>query len=236
MLSGVMEPYVIRQGDTLATLAYRFGFDADVVWNDPKNDDLRKRRSDPNILKPTDILYIPERASAPSFTLVTGTMNSFVSYEPTVPIHVHFVDRRLASQPLTVGELEDLTGLSTDSSGWAKFDAPVTLRTATVTFPEVPFTCTLRVGQLDPINTLSGSYQRLRNLGYIDATYDDTCSLDVVRSALAALKQDLAAPSSAAPEGPDDDGATPTNANNGMNDDGTMDDETSKLLLETHGC
>ena len=115
MLSGVMEPYVIRQGDTLATLAYRFGFDADVVWNDPKNDDLRKLRSDPNILKPTDILYIPERASAPSFTLVTGTMNSFVSYEPTVPIHVHFVDRRLASQPLTVGELEDLTGLSTDS-------------------------------------------------------------------------------------------------------------------------
>ncbi len=65
MLSGVMEPYVIRQGDTLATLAYRFGFDADVVWNDPKNDDLRKLQSAPNILKPTDILYIPERARAP---------------------------------------------------------------------------------------------------------------------------------------------------------------------------
>lgn len=131
MLSGAMEPYVIRQGDTLATLAYRFGFDADVVWNDPKNDDLRKLRSDSNILKPTDILYIPERARAPTFTLVTGAMNSFVSYVPTVPIHVHFVDRRLASQPFTVDELEDLTGLSTDGSGWAKFDAPVTLRTAT---------------------------------------------------------------------------------------------------------
>jgi hypothetical protein len=50
-----VQPYVIRQGDYLALLAYKFGFDADAVWNDPKNADLRKIRSDPNMLWPTDV-------------------------------------------------------------------------------------------------------------------------------------------------------------------------------------
>lgn len=230
-----MEPYVIRQGDTLARLAYRFGFDAEVVWNDAKNHDLRKDRSDPNILLPTDVLYIPETREPSSTALVTGATNSFVSSEPTIPVHIHFVDARLASQPFIVAEIEDLTGQSTDSSGWVKFDAPLTLRTATITFPEVPLTCSVRLGNLDPIKTLSGAYQRLRNLGYIDERYD-TCCMDIVRSALAALKQDEAAPSSAVAEGRGDDTATPPDANNGMNDDGTMDDETSKLLLAAHGC
>jgi hypothetical protein len=37
-----LQPYVIKQGDHLALLAYKFGFDADTVWNDPKNAQLRQ--------------------------------------------------------------------------------------------------------------------------------------------------------------------------------------------------
>ncbi len=54
-----MQPYVIRQGDFLLKLAHKFGFDADSVWSDPSNSALRTLRSDPNILSPGDILYIP---------------------------------------------------------------------------------------------------------------------------------------------------------------------------------
>ena len=56
-----MQPYVIRQGDYLALLAYKFDFDADTVWGDPANSDLRKLRPNPNLLWPTDVLYISRR-------------------------------------------------------------------------------------------------------------------------------------------------------------------------------
>ena len=59
-----MQPYVIRQGDFLAKLAHRFGFDADTVWNDAANTKLGDARTDPNILAPTDILYIPDDAGS----------------------------------------------------------------------------------------------------------------------------------------------------------------------------
>ena len=58
-----MEPYVIRQGDYLLQVAHTFGFDADTVWNDDKNSDLARLRPDHNILRPGDILYIPDNKS-----------------------------------------------------------------------------------------------------------------------------------------------------------------------------
>jgi len=58
-----MQPYIIKQGDYLALLAYTFGFDANIVWNDPTNADLQKLRPDPNILFPGDVLNIPDQVN-----------------------------------------------------------------------------------------------------------------------------------------------------------------------------
>jgi hypothetical protein len=66
--------------------------------------------------------------------LTTGTTNTFVSTPPTVTVTVQFADPAFASQPFTVTELPDLTGLSSDGRGIVAFDAPITLTTATVTF------------------------------------------------------------------------------------------------------
>ena len=41
-----MRPYVIRQGDYITKLAHQRGFDADAIWNDPKNQSLRERRTE----------------------------------------------------------------------------------------------------------------------------------------------------------------------------------------------
>src|ERR1700722_13430648 len=89
---GRVQPYVIRQGDYLAKLAYTFGFDADAVWKDPANADLRKIRSDPNMLWPTDIRYIPDPVVPAGTTLTPGSVNSFVSTSPTVSINLKFTD------------------------------------------------------------------------------------------------------------------------------------------------
>lgn len=193
-----MQPYVIKQGDYLAKLAYKFGFDADAVWGDDKNADLRQARSDHNILAPTDILYIPDPDDPVPITLQTGTTNSFVSSVPTKIVTIRFMDDNLASQSCTIAELDYLIGLTTDSEGILEFEAPVTLKVATVTFPEVEggATCACGIGQLDPINTLSGIWQRLQNLGYVDhgLAFDPT-NVEAIRDGLRALKY-------SSPEGP----------------------------------
>ncbi len=198
-----MQPYVIRQGDYLLSLARQFGFDADTVWNDPANADLRKLRPDPNILWPTDVLQIPDPNAPPATkSLVAGTTNAFVSDVPTVSITVTFTDASLASQAFAIQELPDLTPPPTDASGKLTFSAPVTLQTATIVFTDAGQTFKLNIGHLDPIGTLSGVFQRLQNLGYIDADVrSDSINVDCVRMALRAFN--AAAPSDPPASSPD---------------------------------
>jgi hypothetical protein len=200
-----VQPYVIKQGDYLAALAATFGFDADAVWNDPANADLQKLRKDPNILWPTDILYIPDQIDREPATqsLTPGTTNNFTSDPPTITLTVKFVGpdgSPYASKAYTVQELANLTGLQTDASGVATFQAPVTLKRATLSFTDAGQSCSIAIGGLDPVNTLSGIFQRLQNLGYIGAdVVFDSSNLGVLRAGLSALKQAQAAPPSSAP-------------------------------------
>jgi hypothetical protein len=189
-----MQPYVIRDGDYLAQLASKFGFDADTVWNDPSNADLQKLRPNPNILFAGDVLQIPDPPSqAPAGTSLTpGSSNSFVSDAPTVSLSVTLAAQdasAYASRAYTIQELDQLTGLQTDGSGVLTFQAPVTLGVATVVFTDTGESWALSIGQLDPINTLSGIFQRLQNLGFVAPPLQfDPTNLDLLRTGLRSLK------------------------------------------------
>ncbi len=245
-----MQPYVIRQGDYLLSLAYRFGFDVDTVWNDPKNAQLRQLRSSPSILWPTDVLYIPDQNVPPAMqTVTTGTTNTFVTDVPTLSVTQQFVGSEAttySSRAYIVQELDQLTGLTTDEKGIATFQAPVTLDAATVQFTDTGESWVLHIGHLDPINTLSGIFQRLQHLNYVagSATFDPT-SLDLMRAGLRALNASAAGASdtasitsgppsfsSAVPEtNPNGD----TGDNSGLVDDGMLNAATTMLLLALHG-
>lgn len=163
-----MIPYVIRKGDHLAKLALRMGFDADAVWNHPKNDDLRKLRGNPNILCTGDVVYVPQPQKK-WMTVNVGATNRFVASVPTLPIKVSFQrdGKPLAGQSCTIQELAapDNTA-TTDGKGTLSLKVPVALESLTVTFPALGITARLNVGHLDPADTPSGVTQRLRNLGY----------------------------------------------------------------------
>jgi hypothetical protein len=190
-----LQPYVIKQGDHLALLAYKFGFDADTVWNDPQNVKLRQLgqlSQDPNILWPTNVLYIPDQVNKPPAMqrLTTGTTNTFVTDPPAVTISLQFGDSLFASQAYSVQELPQLTGLTTSEDGTTTLSIPVTLQTFTIVFTESGTTFDFNTGHLDPIDTLSGVFQRLQNLGYIDldATASPSPDIELIRSALRAFK------------------------------------------------
>ncbi|MFT3765690.1 MAG: hypothetical protein QM820_09265 [Minicystis sp.] len=82
-MNGELRPYVVRQGDYLTRLAHRFGFDAEEVWNDPKNAEIKKLRSSMEVLAPGDIVYLPEPTRA-TLPIQKGTTNRYVATIPKV--------------------------------------------------------------------------------------------------------------------------------------------------------
>jgi hypothetical protein len=230
-----MEPYVIRQGDFVALLAYEKGFDADTVWNDPANDDLRNSRQNPNVLAPTDILYIPPAKAPTAFPLTTGTTNTFVSSTPTVPVEIRFMDSALASQAFTCPEIPELTGKSTDSDGTAKFDVPVNIGAFTVLFTSSGTSLAFRLGHLDPVDSLSGIFQRLQNLGYIPRevdieSADFSSDLEPLRLALRRFRDDQQDPNASS----GDPSPLPP-AYGGLDDKGILEVKSATLLAKVHG-
>src|ERR1044072_2962292 len=88
-MSGEMVPCVVRQGDFLVKLGWIHGFDPEVVWNDPKNEVLKKLRVDHNVLAPGDVIHIPARKQE-GLPIAKGTTNTFVAKVPKVVVSVVF--------------------------------------------------------------------------------------------------------------------------------------------------
>ncbi len=52
--------HAVRQGECINSLAERYGFFPDTLWDAAENKDLRELREDPNILQPGDVVHIPD--------------------------------------------------------------------------------------------------------------------------------------------------------------------------------
>jgi hypothetical protein len=205
------------------------------------------------------MLYIPDDAPPVMQSLTTGTTNSFVANTVTTNITLQISDPTFASQAYTIQELPELTGLTTGANGAVSFSAPVTLATATIVFESgATFAC--QIGSLDPADTLSGVFQRLQSLAYIDDEIAfDSGNLGLLRGALRALRAAQTGVDSSIADPPTDSDpdppasaddtssdasspATPTSMSteplpdDGLADDGTVDEDTSNLLITAYGC
>jgi hypothetical protein len=114
MLGGPLVPYVVRRGDHLLKIALRMGFDADAIWQGPKNAALRATRPSMNLLCVRDVLYVPERPARAWMPIEVGSMNTFVAEVPTVHLAMKFAfeGKPLASEKCTIRELPKLGELS----------------------------------------------------------------------------------------------------------------------------
>jgi uncharacterized protein involved in type VI secretion and phage assembly len=217
--SGEPKPHVVKQGEYLAKLAFVNGFDADKVWNDAKNADLKQKRPDPNVLAPGDVIHFPD-AKKEGQPISKGTTNSYTVNVPKVKVEVVFHD---GDQPLAGEEcrVEGLGApdpaappLSTDGGGKLSLDVPVTTRDLFVIFPKRErLAVHFYVGNVDPESEASGVTQRLVNLGYLPAYFDDDPdqAADLVMKALCAFQ-----------------------AENGLEPNGEINEATLRALRDTH--
>jgi hypothetical protein len=217
--TGDLQPYVVKQGEYLAKMAFVYGFDADQVWNDPKNANLKQERPDPNVLAPGDVLQIPA-AKKEGQPISKGTTNAYTVNVPKVKVDLVFKDgdNPLASEECAVEGLGDpdpnASPLSTDGGGKLSLDVPVTTREFFVIFPKRErLAMHFYMGNVDPESEGSGVTQRLMNLGFLPAYFNDDPdrAAEWVQKALAAFQ-----------------------AENGLDPSGEIDAATQKALRDTH--
>jgi hypothetical protein len=172
--------HIVRRGECLSSIAHRYGFASwRSLYEHPDNAALRERRPDPNVLHPGDRVHIPDRtegeASAP-----TERRHAFVTRRESVRLRLVLRNRwgdplggyayRLS---LPGGDVEG----TTDDDG--RLDVPVppdvdgavlVVRPAQADGEDGAdgghYTWRLRLGDLDPLDEVSGVQARLANLGF----------------------------------------------------------------------
>jgi hypothetical protein len=166
--------YTVQQGDHLSKIAEAFGFsDYQTIWNDPKNADLKKKRVNPNVLLPGDSIFIPDKELRQE-TKSTDQTHKFVMKTSGLKLRLTLEDQyekpiANAACILTLGA--DTTNLTTDGSGKIEQDIQPDLHDGVLVIqdPQTPFNNTqiaIKIGDLDPVDEISGQIARLNNLGY----------------------------------------------------------------------
>ena len=212
---GDMQPYVIRQGDHLAKLAFAHGFDADKVWNDAKNAEIKAARKKSSILHPGDIVHFP-RAKHEGLPLTKGTTNPYSVTIPKKTLRLVFKDERLFGAKYVIEGLGAALAGVTDGSGVLTGQIPVHVREVNVVFPAVHVEYGVLIGDLDPIDETTGVRKRLEHLGFRKssqgASESDVEAKEADRSAIEAFQ-----------------------AAKGLQATGELDDATKAALVDAHG-
>lgn len=158
----------MRQGEYLASIAYRAGCDPDEVWDDPKNAHLRESARTREVLCPGDVLFLPNGEARPREVNLHGS-NSFEAVIPSITVRVLFAENgaALASRPCVVQILGAPLERETDADGALTFSVGVDVRDVIVIFPGHYCVYRLQIGDLDPINERSGQIARLQQLGHL---------------------------------------------------------------------
>jgi hypothetical protein len=164
----------IRAGDSLVSIAVAAGHVPDTIWNDAANADLKTARGDGELLLPGDKLTIMPLRIEP-VACVTGKTHTF--QRKGVPVTLKLVLEDDEAKPFAgkkyelVIDNEKQSG-TTDDSGTIECKVTASSGSAELTVwldePGLPnpWTHTLRIGELQPKNSLTGIQQRLSNLGF----------------------------------------------------------------------
>jgi len=209
------ETVVIKPGDCLRDLAAARGLRWSDIWNAGENSALRDLRRHPEILLPGDRVVVPDRVE--KYEQVS-TENRHAFRRAGVPLWLRL--RLLDSgEPRT--NLPYLLRISgevrngrTDGDGQMEERIPVGAKEAVLRLggEGAAEDYVLRIGWLDPVDTVSGAQARLLNLGYAAGEVDGLRG-PVTEGALKEFQDD-----------------------NDLEVTGRIDEPTKSMLVELHGC
>jgi hypothetical protein len=161
---------VVKPGDCVSSIAFEHGVLPERVWDRPENRALRDQRADMHVLLPGDVVFVPDREARVEHR-PTGATHRFRRRAVPDRLRVRFVDdedrpRAGVRYELIVGEQSSVG--RTDGDGLVLEWIPPSAKSAKLILhgERRDEEYELDVGFLDPVTTLAGVRDRLRNLGY----------------------------------------------------------------------
>lgn len=168
--------HIVKQGENLGKIAKQYKIaDWKDIYLHPSNADFRKKRPNPNIICPGDMIFIPESKSQ-KVTVRTGSSHRFVVCRAYQELKLKLVDDDLKPLPdikacYDVGQGEQIT--ATDQQGLITIQVAdpdlksLNLKLYAGDDPEVPsHTYDVKLSYLDAADTLAGLQGRLNALGF----------------------------------------------------------------------
>jgi N-acetylmuramoyl-L-alanine amidase len=206
----VSDKYTVQDGDSIASIAKDHGYLWKTIWDHPDNADLKKLRKDPNVLLAGDVVTLPDPVNKEE-QRPTGKRHTFVRKGEPTKLRVKLTRFGKARAGVEYKLIVDGTEIKgrTDGSGWVDQFIPGNARQARLVVGKEEHV--LKIGHLDPLDSVSGVQARLRNLGY-DCGGEDGEVGELTARALRAFQQATGLP--------------PT---------GKIDPQTCDKLKETHG-
>ncbi len=202
----------VAQGECISSIADRYGFMPDVIWNDPANADLKRERKNPNVLLPGDVVVVSDKRPREE-SGGTGQMHRFKKKNTPAMLRLRLLDEE--DQPR--GNLRftlEIDGRysegSTDSDGKIEHPIPPGAQNGVLLLGDEDI-IPLSLGGMDPIENPSGIQARLMNLG-LDCGGVTGAIDSRTREALKAFQK-----------------------KNGLSPSGNVDEDTKAKLLQLHG-
>jgi N-acetylmuramoyl-L-alanine amidase len=170
--------HTVTSGECVSSIAKRGGFqDPRKVYNDGANDALRSARPNLNVLKPGDVVVVPDRQRDP-FTVAVDRHHTFTLATKKTLLRVILQDDTGAAlsgkrYALAVSGVAAPFEGSTAGDGKIEHPIPADATSGTLTFwlesadhDKDGYIVPLEIGHLIPVEELSGAQARLLNLAF----------------------------------------------------------------------
>jgi len=158
--------YVVMEGDCISSIAKQFGFLWKTIWD--ANPELKELRKSPNVLYAGDVVIIPAKGDK-FYDRPTDNTHKFVL--KGIPAKLRLIVERhnvpLANRKYILNiDGKDFKG-QTDGTGLLEVSISPSAQSGYLQMPDDQFACDLRLGDLDPVDQITGVQQRLQNLGFL---------------------------------------------------------------------
>ncbi|MEO8371130.1 MAG: peptidoglycan-binding domain-containing protein [Candidatus Solibacter sp.] len=204
--------HTIQSGEGVTSLAFDTGHFPDTIWLDGANAGLRKTREHPNILRPGDVVVVPDLRPK-SASCATNQRHRFRrrGIPPVLRLQLYEAGIARAAQAYTlvIDDGAPLKGV-TDAQGVLQEYVPPKPREGLLTIGPKNETMRLQFQHLWPVHTIEGVQMRLINLLYLQGSVTGVED-EATQSALTAFQKDC-----------------------GIAETGTADEATLAKLLEIH--
>ncbi len=162
--------HTVVQGDSIASLAKKYGHLASYLWDHAENQELNELRKNPNTLLTGDVVHIPD-LRLKEVDRDTEERHRFrrCGIPSKITIQLRQFGEPLAGIDYTI-TLDDKTVITgtTDGDGRISESVQPERTSAEISYEGRfgPKTIRMRLGHLDPITEVKGAQQRLVKLGF----------------------------------------------------------------------